>query len=699
MTTEFDNDTDPFVDSPSQEEGTSADVTINTYPPTPSSPSSDDGTEAFPAPGEIAIPKRAHSYRSDFDGSLGPPIGSLNRDESKALLGPGLPTARSRARSSSLNAVRNLNDKFGQLRREIQSKYEQIRHRTRFAPPRATEIYYTVFKPGDHGGSFSMPPEGLLSKGPTSQAQFNQIVDDAMVAIESGKLPRRIAQGSSGSYFVAGPSGEIVGVFKPKDEEPYGPLSPKWTKWLHRNLFPCFFGRSCLIPNNGYICEAAASLLDRLLQTYIVPFTDVVSLSSPSFYYAYFDRRRYRRKGIALPSKVGSFQLFLHGYMQANSFLQKYPLPESDGGWNSRSRSNNDRNVFRWTPEVLQQFREEVEKLVVLDYIMRNTDRGLDNWMIHVEWVDGPDGPGGRKIPKLKIGAIDSGLAFPWKHPDEWRSYPFGWLFLPVSIIGQPFSQKTRDHFIPLLTSSKWWEESSIAFRELFSRDTEFKERMWRKQWAVLKGQAFNVVESMKNPDEGPLELARRTRVMIWDDEMEIPVRTVAPIVMRAMETPMSRHRDEEEEIESTGSDTLRRNDSQSTQLSSFPILQTPEDGRSPPRKSPRAKNRNRGGSLSLEARYRALQEEGRLQNKPADGNNNSNVITRGRGASLWTELINEDLDPQSIDAESHALRTIITSNDVGFSYAEDASHTGYKAVIVERLQTVKTKPPVFTWW
>lgn len=41
---------------------------------------------------------------------------------------------------------------------------------------------------------------------------------------------------------------------------------------------------------------------------------------------------------------------------------------------------------FVWTETLKQSFREELEKLVILDYIMRNTDRGLDNWMIKVDW-------------------------------------------------------------------------------------------------------------------------------------------------------------------------------------------------------------------------------------------------------------------------------------------------------------------------
>ena len=46
--------------------------------------------------------------------------------------------------------------------------------------------------------------------------------------------------------------------------------------------------------------------------------------------------------------------------------------------------------------------------------------------------------------------------------------------------------------------------------------DTDFKERMFSKQMAVLKGQAFNVVETLKSPDQGPLELTRRSRVHVW---------------------------------------------------------------------------------------------------------------------------------------------------------------------------------------
>ena len=68
---------------------------------------------------------------------------------------------------------------------------------------------------------------------------------------------------------------KTVGVFKPKDEEPYGQLNPKWTKWMHKLCCPCCFGRSCLVPNQGYLSEAGASVVDQKLLLNIVPKTKV----------------------------------------------------------------------------------------------------------------------------------------------------------------------------------------------------------------------------------------------------------------------------------------------------------------------------------------------------------------------------------------------------------------------------------------
>lgn len=51
-----------------------------------------------------------------------------------------------------------------------------------------------------------------------------------------------------------------------------------------------------------------------------------------------------------------------------------------------------------------------------------------------------PDGDYTRQ-PHIHIAAIDNSLSFPHEHPKGWRSYTYGWLFLPVSIIGMPSSR------------------------------------------------------------------------------------------------------------------------------------------------------------------------------------------------------------------------------------------------------------------
>lgn len=525
------------------------------------------------------------------------------------------------------------------------------------------EIQYSVFKPPPHITPLkALPVEGFINTGSQTKVQFDAIVGNSIEAIENGIHPKRIAAGSSGSYFIYNTDNEMVGVFKPKDEEPYGPISPKWTKWLHRNLFPCFFGRSCLIPNLGYICETAASLLDKQLQSDIVPYTDTVYISSDSFYYSFWDRRSNK----PLYPKIGSYQLFLNGYQEADKFFSRYPLPGSrwnlpnlpgfsESGFDHNifprfkddSNTNLDQNpVFEWTPEVIQQFREELEKLVILDYIMRNTDRGLDNWMIKLDWETTENGT---KKPILKIGAIDSGLSWPWKHPDEWRSYPFGWLFLPVSIIGQPFSDKTRAHFLPLLTSTVWWEECAVLFRQLFARDDDFKERMWRKQWAVMKGQAFNVVETLKNPTQGPLELARRTRVLVHDEEMEVPVHVPVSIMSNAIETPINNKVGSKKKFAKSPSKPIN-------------LAPIQEDS---------TENTTRAGNVN---------------SAPSSLQNN------------WNNLLNGDINETTY--QNSLLSTPVTknseNNEDGMTFAQDTMAT--KKVIIERLQMVTSKPPVFTW-
>ncbi|XP_006630306.2 phosphatidylinositol 4-kinase type 2-alpha [Lepisosteus oculatus] len=343
--------------------------------------------------------------------------------------------------------------------------------------------------------------------------EFREIIRKAERAIEEGIYPERIYQGSSGSYFVKDSQGKIIGVFKPKNEEPYGQLNPKWTKWLQKLCCPCCFGRDCLVLNQGYMSEAGASLVDHKLELDIVPRTKVVHLASETFNYSAIDRVKSRGKRLALekvprvgqrfhriglPPKVGSFQLFVEGYKDADYWLRRFeaePLPENTN----------------------RQLQLQFERLVVLDYIIRNTDRGNDNWLIK---YDCPMDTGNSrdadwvvvKEPIIKIAAIDNGLAFPLKHPDSWRAYPFYWAWLAQAKV--PFSQEIKDHVLPKISDPNFVKDLEEDLYELFKKDPGFDRGQFQKQIAVMRGQILNLSQAMKD-GKTPLQLVQMPPVIV----------------------------------------------------------------------------------------------------------------------------------------------------------------------------------------
>lgn len=591
-----------------------------------------------------------------------------------------------------------------------------------------------------------------------------------------------------------------------------------------------------LIPNLSYVSEAAAYVLDRQLRTNMVPYTDVVWLSSKSFHYPFWDRRNFYRKKKPFPAKPGSFQVFLKGFKDANVFLRENPWPdqywsgfrtssskdvrnrknkkwsdacrpstssqaenvdseddETDSpGSGERSPSPEQPARFEWTEDLKQSFREELEKLVILDYIMRNTDRGLDNWMVKVDRdsnavtiatepmhlnmeaeaepdadrprpVNASDLPptastasypyqrqrpmhasskrnASEKRTRMVLGAIDNSLSWPWKHPDGWRSFPFGWLFLPVDLIGRPFSQKTRDHFLPLLTSTAWWSQTQMALKRVFQVDEDFQERMFAKQIAVMKGQAWNVVEALKTPDHGPLELTRRAKVCVWDDLVDVPV----AVPMRVTSSEMRRTAlasssrasidNDEADIASsapTASNSTAVSAAQSTDLLGFgavslPGGDLPNPGRFEITTSPKleatqdaapngdiaADNTKTSSRPSYTGPSRTLN----TYDPPRSNNINSNQRHQRRYSftstaggrrsshSIAHRLYSGDhhaavTGRRSYDYGNHSTAgdDDLLEGDLGYAAAEGQMGNQRK-VIVERLEAVKSSNPVFTW-
>jgi len=258
-----------------------------------------------------------------------------------------------------------------------------------------------------------------------------------------------------------------------------------------------------------------------------------------------------------------------------------------------------------------------------------------------------------------------------------------------------------------------------MALRRVFAQDADFKESMFARQIAVMKGQAWNVVETLKQNDHGPLELTRRTRVCVWDDLVDVPV----AIPMRVPSSEMSRRKarmDHPEEIDIgasyasapgptappydlLGSPTselpnpnrfeLTRDDS-AADLSNIgeeghlsPIMSAGVDFIDFAETHAQAARSNLSHSVLPPSRL-GTRGKARLsfefpRSTPKGG---------GRRQRSMSTRSGKNRPPPTLIYEGDDLE-----GDLGYAAASDMEHHQRK-VIVERLETVKSKKPFFTW-
>lgn len=252
-----------------------------------------------------------------------------------------------------------------------------------------------------------------------------------------------------------------------------------------------------------------------------------------------------------------------------------------------------------------------------------------------------------------------------------------------------------------------------MALRRVFSQDSDFQEKMFAKQIAVMKGQAWNVVETLKTADHGPLELTRRTRVCVWDDLVDIPV--AIPMRVPSAEVRNRRDTDLRRSIEEEEMDISAAN-------ASVPAPQHDLLGMSSPMADLPNPNRfdlSRNGSSSdlghiLDGPETPATIEGGTLLHDANVREAKRMNVEGPSrpgvTSAKTRLSFEAHRP--VQSHSNPRRRYSFSarygnsmfpgdgddleGDLGYAAAEGMEGSQRK-VIVERLETVKSKNPVFT--
>jgi phosphatidylinositol 4-kinase type 2 len=232
---------------------------------------------------------------------------------------------------------------------------------------------------------------------------------------------------------------------------------------------------------------------------------------------------------------------------------------------------------------------------------------------------------------------------------------------------------------------------------------------MFAKQIAVMKGQAWNVVETLKQRDHGPLELTRRMRVCVWDDRVDVPVVIPLRVPSAEMQRCRARNYDQEEEMDiSAAISSEQRQNKDLLGLGSQPS-ELPN-----PNRFELSRGRN-------SAELASIGEEGGspLSMSVLESSyTNMDAISDGRDlARSWAAMPPRDNKAGSEsgrrDRSGRYLRHNSLSHrhrnyplvfggddlegDLGYAAAEGMEGNERK-VIVERLEAVKSKNPVFTW-
>lgn len=243
---------------------------------------------------------------------------------------------------------------------------------------------------------------------------------------------------------------------------------------------------------------------------------------------------------------------------------------------------------------------------------------------------------------------------------------------------------------------------------------------MFARQLAVMKGQAWNVVETLKTTDHGPLELTRRARVYVWDDIVDIPV--AVPLRPPSTETRRRRAEDAQKQPDTEEMDISAANAPNGTAQHDLLGLGTSSsDFPSPNRfvvarpNGVATRDSHDGGRISLSPSSPATvdgfspdsqrQEDISIVSRLEASEPALPTMAKWRSGPKGEDDSRREpghpLPKHRRSSSGPMMNGLLHEEDLegDLGYAAAAGmEKNQRRVIVERLENVKSKNPVFTW-
>lgn len=241
-----------------------------------------------------------------------------------------------------------------------------------------------------------------LLDGLSSPPSLQFLVSNAWNGLKKQRAPKLCQEGVGGTYFMHDEAEQIIGIFKPQDEEPFCVNNPKGftPKSGQANGF-----KEGIQGGESSIREVAAYLLDYNNFSGVPP-TDLVVCQHPAFY---------------SNGDTTEFPLLQRTESSLKMDLDEESSPKAKLG-SFQQFINHHGDCEELDPNIIAQFPvHEVHKIAVLDIRIFNCDRHGGNILYHIDTNDRTGEDLYSLIPIDHGYSLPSSLQDPWF---VWKSWP-----------------------------------------------------------------------------------------------------------------------------------------------------------------------------------------------------------------------------------------------------------------------------------
>lgn len=268
------------------------------------------------------------------------------------------------------------------------------------------EVFYEIFS---YKNDYSLEIYGTVPCPPS----LEKIINQALMGMAKGLKPKLLEDGTSGVYQIRNVDKEVIGIFKPFDEEPNAPNNQKG----YVNSFGSKSFREGILSGEATIREEATYLLDSFTADkfkFDVPATTFVELCHKSF-------------------KINMEEMKI---MEKNEYIKRSSVMKRFLFENLRGKGNNEdifvsNEKYNYIPKkygTLQKFInstgvvadysyslftvEEAHKIMILDFRILNCDRNDENILLQKK-VKKTENSEEDEKKFYKLIPIDHALSFP----------------------------------------------------------------------------------------------------------------------------------------------------------------------------------------------------------------------------------------------------------------------------------------------